>query len=432
MREKGSSPIGVGVLTVLTVLLVLILAVFSALTYTSARADLALSRTNADTVSAYYAADSEAAGLLDAFRRDTDPELEATLPMTQSQSLYIHLLREEDGAVSILAWEVVLAREEGEDLEGERLFPEHTRVLVEELYSLAARPIERFLETGDDDFSFALPGLSRFRVNALRQRGSLALVIRVVSFSLPDWRALGIPENVMAFANFPHGLVLFTGPAGSGKSTTLACLVDTINTTREAHVITIEDPLEYLHQHKKSVVTQRELYTDTRSYEAALRAALREAPDVILLGEMRDAETIKAAVTAAETGHLVISTLHTIGAANTVDRIVDTFPPEQQRQIRTQLALALEGVVSQQLLAAEGGTLIPAFEVMTVTPAVRNMIRESKAFQLDSVISTSGALGMLTMDQSILELVRGGRVSRDTALRHASNPDWLEKRLSSL
>ena len=165
--------------------------------------------------------------------------------------------------------------------EGERLFPEHTRVLVEELYSLAARPIERFLETGDDDFSFALPGLSRFRVNALRQRGSLALVIRVVSFSLPDWRALGIPENVMAFANFPHGLVLFTGPAGSGKSTTLACLVDTINTTREAHVITIEDPLEYLHQHKKSVVTQRELYTDTRSYEAALRAALREAPDVI-------------------------------------------------------------------------------------------------------------------------------------------------------
>ena len=201
--------------------------------------------------------------------------------------------------------------------EGERLFPEHTRVLVEELYSLAARPIERFLETGDDDFSFALPGLSRFRVNALRQRGSLALVIRVVSFSLPDWRALGIPENVIAFANFPHGLVLFTGPAGSGKSTTLACLVDTINTTREAHVITIEDPLEYLHQHKKSVVTQRELYTDTRSYEAALRAALREAPDVILLGEMRDAETIKAAVTAAETGHLVISTLHTIGAANT-------------------------------------------------------------------------------------------------------------------
>lgn len=316
--------------------------------------------------------------------------------------------------------------------DGERLFPEHTRVLVEELYSLAARPIERFLETGDDDFSFALPGLSRFRVNALRQRGSLALVIRVVSFSLPDWRALGIPENVMAFANFPHGLVLFTGPAGSGKSTTLACLVDTINTTREAHVITIEDPLEYLHQHKKSVVTQRELYTDTRSYEAALRAALREAPDVILLGEMRDAETIKAAVTAAETGHLVISTLHTIGAANTVDRIVDTFPPEQQRQIRTQLALALEGVVSQQLLAAEGGTLIPAFEVMTVTPAVRNMIRESKAFQLDSVISTSGALGMITMDQSILELVRGGRVSRDTALRHASNPDWLEKRLSSL
>lgn len=316
--------------------------------------------------------------------------------------------------------------------EGERLFPEHTRVLVEELYSLAARPIERFLETGDDDFSFALPGLSRFRVNALRQRGSLALVIRVVSFSLPDWRALGIPENVMAFANFPHGLVLFTGPAGSGKSTTLACLVDTINTTREAHVITIEDPLEYLHQHKKSVVTQRELYTDTRSYEAALRAALREAPDVILLGEMRDAETIKAAVTAAETGHLVISTLHTIGAANTVDRIVDAFPPAQQQQIRTQLALVLEGVVSQQLLQAEDGAQVPAFEVMTVNPAVRNMIRESKAFQLDSVIASSSQEGMVTMDQSILRLVQAGRVHPDTALRHAANSDWMIRRLAAL
>ena len=317
--------------------------------------------------------------------------------------------------------------------EGERLLPPDIQALVEELYHLAGeRDMKRLMEAGDDDFSFAVRGLSRFRVNALKQRGSLGLVIRVVSFALPDRETMGIPDNVMAFSRCTRGMVLFTGPAGSGKTTTLACLVDTINTTREAHVITIEDPLEYLHQHKKSVVTQRELYTDTRSYEAALRAALREAPDVILLGEMRDAETIKAAVTAAETGHLVISTLHTIGAANTVDRIVDTFPPEQQRQIRTQLALALEGVVSQQLLAAEGGTLIPAFEVMTVTPAVRNMIRESKAFQLDSVISTSGALGMITMDQSILELVRGGRVSRDTALRHASNPDWLEKRLSSL
>lgn len=316
--------------------------------------------------------------------------------------------------------------------EGERLLPDDTHALAETLYDMAKRPMEHLLETGDDDFSFAIPGLSRFRVNALRQRGSLAMVIRIVSFSLPDRNALGIPDNVMAFANAPHGLVLFTGPAGSGKTTTLACLVDAVNTTREAHVITVEDPLEYLHQHKKSVVTQRELYTDTQSYEAALRAALREAPDIILLGEMRDAETIKAAVTAAETGHLVISTLHTIGAANTVDRIVDTFPPAQQQQIRTQLAQALEGVVSQQLLPTEDGLLTPAFEVMTVTPAVRNMIRESKAFQLDSVISTSGALGMITMDQSILALVKAGKVSRETALRHASNPDQMEKRFAAL
>ena len=211
--------------------------------------------------------------------------------------------------------------------EGERLGPADTAGLLEGLYRLAGeRDMALLLQTGDDDFSFAVPGLSRFRVNALKQRGSLGAVVRVVSFALPDRTALGIPDNVMAFAEYSRGLVLFTGPAGSGKTTTLACIVDAVNTTRNAHVITIEDPIEYLHQHKKSVVTQRELSTDTRSYDAALRAALREAPDIILLGEMRDAETIKAAVTAAETGHLVISTLHTIGAANTIDRIVDSFP----------------------------------------------------------------------------------------------------------
>ena len=316
------------------------------------------------------------------------------------------------------------------DRVGERIFPDQTQALAEELYALAKRSMDRFLELGDDDFSFAVPGLSRFRVNALRQRGSMALVIRVVSFVLPDRDALGIPDNVMAFANAPHGLVLFTGPAGSGKTTTLACLVDAVNETREAHVITIEDPLEYLHHHKKSVVTQRELYTDTQSYEAALRAALREAPDIILLGEMRDAETIKAAVTAAETGHLVISTLHTLGASNTIDRIVDSFPPEQQQQIRTQLALVIEGVVSQQLVPAKDGSLIPAFEVMTVTPAVRNMIRESKAHQLDNVISSSAADGMISMDQSLLQLVKAGRIGADAALGHCVNSEWLRKRLA--
>ena len=315
--------------------------------------------------------------------------------------------------------------------EGDRLFPDVLDRLVAQAYALAGnRPMDRLDRTGDDDFSFAVPHLSRFRVNALRQRGSLGLVIRVVSFALPDRTALGIPDSVMNFASCSRGLVLFTGPAGSGKTTTLACIVDAINTTRNLHVITIEDPIEYLHQHKMSVVTQRELATDTTSYDAALRASLREAPDVILVGEMRDAETIKAAVTAAETGHLVISTLHTLGASNTIDRIVDSFPPEQQQQIRTQLALVIEGVVSQQLVPAVDGSLIPAFEVMTVTPAVRNMIRESKAHQLDNVISSSAADGMISMDQSLLQLVKAGRISQDAALGHCVNGEWLRKRLA--
>lgn len=314
----------------------------------------------------------------------------------------------------------------------ERLLPADIKVIAESLYAMAERSMARLDELGDDDFSFAVPGLSRFRVNGFRQRGSVALVIRVVSFALPDWRDLGIPDNVMGFARRSKGLVLFTGPAGSGKSTSLACIVDEVNANREAHIITIEDPIEYLHQHKKSVVSQRELHIDTVSYETALRAALREAPDIILVGEMRDKETIAAAVTAAETGHLVISTLHTVGASNTMDRIVDAFPPEQQHQIRTQLALVLEGVVSQQLLRGVDGTLVPAFEVMTATPAIRNLLRESKGHQLDTVISTASEQGMVTMDQSILTLVQAGRISKDTALMYAINPDWLSRRLSSL
>ena len=308
------------------------------------------------------------------------------------------------------------------DRVGERIFPDQTQALAEELYALDKRPMDRFLETGDDDFSFAVPGLSRFRVNALRQRGSLGLVIRVVSFVLPDRNALAIPDNVMAFADAPHGLVLFTGPAGSGKTTTLACLVDAVNTTREAHVITIEDPLEYLHQHKKSVVTQRELYTDTQSYEAALRAALREAPDIILLGEMRDAETIKAAVTAAETGHLVISTLHTIGAANTVDRIVDVFPADQQEQVRIQLADVLECAIGQTLLPKIGGGRRAVFEIMVGTAAVRSLIRQNKSFQIASSMQTGKKLGMVLLDDALAELVQSGEVSVEDAASAANDP----------
>ena len=317
--------------------------------------------------------------------------------------------------------------------QGQRLLPDDIAALTQDLYRLAGgRSMERLLEQGDDDFSFAIPGLSRFRINALKQRGSLGLVIRVVSFQLPDRNALGIPDNVMAFSRCTRGLVLFTGPAGSGKTTTLACLVDAVNSSRNSHIITIEDPIEYLHHHKESVVTQRELSTDTQSYDVALRAALREAPDIILLGEMRDADTIRAAVTAAETGHLVISTLHTIGASSTIDRIIDSFPPQQQQQIRTQLSMVLEGVVSQQLVPTVDGALAPAFEVMTVNSAIRNMIRESKGHQIDNVISQSSGEGMVTMDQSLFRLVQSGRVSREEALRHSINSEWMQKRLAAM
>lgn len=311
--------------------------------------------------------------------------------------------------------------------EGDKLFPEHTHIFVEKLYELAGRDISRLLELGDDDFSFSLPGICRFRANALRQRGSLGLVIRVISFGLPDSKSLNIPDQVMNFSSYDHGLVLVTGSAGSGKTTTLACMVDVINNSRESHIITIEDPIEYLHSHKKSVVIQRELFTDTQSYNVALRAALREVPDIILLGEMRDAETISAAVTAAETGHLVISTLHTIGAANTVDRIVDTFPPEQQQPVRTQLAMVLEGVVSQKLLPTVDGSLIPAFEIMKANNAIRNMIRESKSYQLETAISSSASEGMMTMDQSIYRLYKEGKISRETALHHAENTEGMQR-----
>ena len=316
--------------------------------------------------------------------------------------------------------------------EGGILLPDDTLVLTEQVYQKSMnRSLAHLHDTGDDDFSFSIPGLSRFRVNALKQRGSFGLVIRVVSFNLPDRSKLNIPDTVMSFAQYTKGLVLFTGAAGSGKSTSLACIVDHINNNKNSHIITIEDPIEYLHRHKMSIVTQRELSTDTHSYEIALRAALREAPDIILLGEMRDPETIRAAVTAAETGHLVISTLHTMGASNTIDRIIDAFPPEQQQQIRTQLSLVLEGVVSQQLVPTKQNTLAPAFEVMKVTSAVRNMIRESKAHQLDNVISTSSDLGMVTMDQSLIQLVKNGLITPETAIQYSINSEWVKKRLTS-
>ena len=313
---------------------------------------------------------------------------------------------------------------------GDRLMPDQTENLLRTIYGLAEnRDISRLMETGDDDFAFSIPGVSRFRVNAYKQRGSLAAVIRVIAFRLPDPAELSIPEDVMSVSDYTRGMVLITGSAGSGKSTTMACLIDRINHTREGHIITLEDPLEYLHRHDRCIVSQREICTDTESYLTSLRATLRQSPDVILLGEMRDYETIQTAMTAAETGHLVFSSLHTLGAANTIERIMDVFEPSQQRQIAIQLSMVLQAVISQQLIPDVDGRNIPVFEIMRLTPAIRNMIRDNKVHQIEGVISTSSQDQMRSMDQSLLELYKKGRITKDTAVSYAMNPDMLKRRL---
>ncbi len=314
-------------------------------------------------------------------------------------------------------------------MNSDQLFPQHTEALITELYQMAGRPMERFAEKGDDDFSCPVPGLARFRVNTYRQRGSMAAVVRVVSFDIPDWQSLHIPSQVMDLAQLHSGMVLVTGTAGSGKSTTQACIIDAINRSRDAHIITLEDPIEYLHRNQKSIVSQREIAIDTADYLAALRACLRQAPDVMLVGEMRDHETIRTAMTAAETGHLLIATLHTKGTVNTIDRIVDTFPGDQQGQVRAQLSMVLSAVVSQQLVPGVSGELVPAFEVMRINSAIRSLIRDSKTHQIDSAIAAGGAEGMMTMDQSILRLVKAGLVAKETALDYSENPDQMRRRL---
>ena len=311
-----------------------------------------------------------------------------------------------------------------------KLLPTDTENIILQIYNLAGnRNIETLELTGDDDFSFAVSGLSRFRVSAYKQRGSFSVVVRVITFELPDPKVLGIPDYIMDFANFSKGLVLITGPAGSGKSTTLACLIDHINHTQSKHIITLEDPLEFLHRHDKSIVSQREINVDTESYVTALRACLRQSPDVILLGEMRDYETIHVAMTAAETGHLIFSTLHTIGAANTIDRIIDIFPPNQQRQIAVQLSMVLQAVVTQQLVPTVDDRMVPAFEIMTVTPAIRNMIRDNKIPQIDGILYSSANQNMISLDTSLVNLYKSGRISKDTALSYATNREMIQRRL---
>ncbi len=313
------------------------------------------------------------------------------------------------------------------------LSPADTHDYVAAIYDLAHRDIAIF-ESGvnhDDDFSFAIPGVGRFRANIFRQRGSYGAVIRVIPFGLPKPEEMNIPESVMSLADIAKGLVLITGPAGSGKSTTLACLVDRMNHNRQGHIITMEDPIEYIHSHGSCIVTQREVPTDIATYSEALRSAMRESPDVILLGEMRDADTIGTAVNAAEMAQLVLSTLHTTSAADTVERIVDAFPANQQRQIRVQLSMVLQATVSQQLVPAIDGGTVPIFEIMLMNTAIRNLIREEKAYQIDSVIASNTKNGMQTMDQGLFAAYKAGKITKDVALRYANHQEALIRRFET-
>lgn len=312
------------------------------------------------------------------------------------------------------------------------LTPADTKALIEAIYDVAQRNVSIFdsSKNHDDDFSFSLSGLGRFRANIFRQRGSYSAVIRIIPFGLPNPEDLHIPESVMRCADLKKGLVLVTGPSGAGKSTTLACLVDRVNNTRTGHIITMEDPIEYVHHHGKCIVTQREIPTDVATYSEALNSALREDPDILLLGEMRTLDTISTAVSASEMAQLVFSTLHTMGAASTIDRIIDTYPAAQQRQARLQLSLTLQATISQQLIpTADGTASVPAFEIMLCNAAIRNLIRNEKTHQIDSAIAAGTQAGMRTMDQSLFELCQAGTITRETALQYSSHQEALEKRL---
>lgn len=316
------------------------------------------------------------------------------------------------------------------DMDYPRLLPPDTKAVISTMMS--DKRLQQFEELGEIDFSYSIPQIGRYRVNVFHQRGSMAASIRLVSTKIPLPEELGIPKSVVDLYQKKRGLVLVTGPTGSGKSTTLASIIDKINSMREVHVITLEDPIEYLHNHKKAMVNQREVGLDTHSYSNALRAALREDPDVILVGEMRDLETISTAITAAETGHLVLSTLHTIGAASTIDRIVDVFPPHQQQQIRVQLSMVLESVISQQLIpTADKKSRVAAFEVMHSTPAIKNLIREAKSPQINSTIQTSKKLGMQTMDDAIFDLYMKGDIDKENAVSYAQDSQIMEKRIDN-
>lgn len=311
------------------------------------------------------------------------------------------------------------------EIEKEKLKPGDTEIYAKEILK---NDYGKYIERGEIDSSFSVSGLGRFRVNVFKQRGSTAIAIRVVGLKVPNLNELKLPSVVRQLVSYTRGMILITGPTGCGKSTTLAAMINEINSTRAAHIITLEDPIEYLHKHNKSIINQREIGKDTKSYSTALKSVLREDPDVILVGEMRDLDTISIALTAAETGHLVFSTLHTIGAAKTIDRIIDVFPPYQQQQVKIQLASVMQGIISQQLIASiDGKKRVAAFEIMIATEAIKNMIREGKTHQIESSMQTGVKYGMKTMDMSLSELCKKNVISVESALAYATDREMTRR-----